>query len=358
MSNKVIKLSEYPSSLPPYWNPYHYIIQTNIEDDIYIHIKQILTQFITTNEIIYVLGPINRNLEQYIYKFSIKLNENDDIFFKMTTIEQNEYATLSIKNNYHNKIHIDNEKQRRSCELTNISKNDKNSGKDLIEWAKIISIALGFTSMYLQDSSYITCPTRNKLFNRRFNMSKNHEFPLRTLSILKKRVGYYSQFNFFPYKNTNKNFINQKELIEKKINILFQTVTWLDFDIFFTKINETIKIVKNNKKENILSRKYKNNKWMQYFEIIQSNYNHIKSQFILLPSPFYAFKYFNNENCKNFIDWLELFQITYTKYLTENYEIYENNKIVKIDIPGIKLLNEINIILQECKWICYNLTIQ
>jgi hypothetical protein len=55
---------------------------------------------------------------------------------------------------------------------------------------------------------------------------------------------------------------------------------------------------------------------------------------------------------------LELFQITYTKYLTENYEVYENNKIVTIEIPGIKLLNEINDILMECKWICYSLNVQ
>ena len=86
-------------------------------------------------------------------------------------------------------------------------------------------------------------------------------------------------------------------------------------------MNETIGIIKKNKKENIISKKF-------------------------------------NENCKFFIDWLELFQITYTKYLTENYEVYENNKIVTIEIPGIKLLNEINGILMECKWICYSLNVQ
>ena len=56
--------------------------------------------------------------------------------------------------NYFTKIHDDQNQQRRSCELSNVSKNDINSGKDLIEWAKIITIVLGFTSMYLQDNSY------------------------------------------------------------------------------------------------------------------------------------------------------------------------------------------------------------
>lgn len=356
MANKVIKITELGSSLPNYWNPYHSFQKSvsNI-DDIFTHIQTMLNPFISSN-IIYIMGPMNQNLEQYIYKFTINLNEHDDIFFKMTTIQQNEFATLSIRNNFFTKIHDNREDQKKSCELSNISKNDINSGKDLIEWAKIIAIVLGFTSMYLQDNSYITCPIRNKLFNRRFNKSKNHEFPLRTLSILKKRIGYYSNFNFYPYKKK----INKRDIIEKKINNLFQTVSWTDFDLFFSKLNETIGIIKKNKKENIISKKFNKNlnSWIKYFEEIKKNYDYLKDKFKQLPSPFYAFKYFNNENCKFFIDWLELFQITYTKYLTENYEVYENNKIVTIEIPGIKLLNEINSILMECKWICYSLNVQ
>ena len=352
MANKVIKITELGSSLPNYWNPYHSFQKSvsNI-DDIFTHIQTMLNPFISSN-IIYIMGPMNQNLEQYIYKFTINLNEHDDIFFKMTTIQHNEFATLSIRNNFFTKIHDNREDQKKSCELSNISKNDINSGKDLIEWAKIIAIVLGFTSMYLQDNSYITCPIRNKLFNQ----SKNHEFPLRTLSILKKRIGYYSNFNFYPYKKK----INKRDIIEKKINNLFQTVSWTDFDLFFSKLNETIEIIKKNKKENIISKKFNKNlnSWIKYFEEIKKNYDYLKDKFKQLPSPFYAFKYFNNENCKFFIDWLELFQITYTKYLTENYEVYENNKIVTIEIPGIKLLNEINSILMECKWICYSLNVQ
>jgi hypothetical protein len=146
--------------------------------------------------------------------------------------------------------------------------------------------------------------------------------------------------------------VNKREMIEKKINTLFQTVSWSDFDVFFSKLNETQK----NKKDNIISRNL--NSWIKYFEEIKKNYNYLKNKFNQLPSPFYAFKYFNNENCKFFIDWLELFQITYTKYLTENYEIYEDNKIATIEIPGIKLLNEINQILVECKWICFCLNVE
>ena len=360
MANKVIKMTEYPESLPDYWNPYHsFQKNTNNTDDIFTHIKNTLSPFINSN-IIYILGPMNRNMEEYVYKFRINLDEHGDTFFKMTTLQQNEFATLSIKNNYFTKIHDDQNHQRRSCELSNVSKNDINSGKDLIEWAKIIAIVLGFTSMYLQDNSYITCPTRNKLFNRRFDKSKDHEFPLRTLSILKKRIGYYSNFNFYPYKKTNTNFVNKREMIEKKINTLFQTVSWSDFDVFFSKLNETINIIQKNKKDNIISIKFNRNlnSWIKYFEEIKKNYNYLKDKFNQLPSPFYAFKYFNNENCKFFIDWLELFQITYTKYLTENYEIYEDNKITTIEIPGIKLLNEINQILAECKWICFTLNVQ
>ena len=144
MANKVIKMSEYPESLPDYWNPYH-SFQKPKNDDIFTHIQNILSPFINSN-IIYILGPMNRNMEEYVYKFKINLDGHDDTFFKMTTIEQNEFATLSIKNNYYTKIHDDRNQQRRSCELSNVSKNDINSGKDLIEWAKIIAIVLGFTT--------------------------------------------------------------------------------------------------------------------------------------------------------------------------------------------------------------------
>ena len=105
MANKVIKITEFPSSLPNYWNPYHSFQKSasNI-DDIFTHIQTMLSPFINSN-IIYILGPMNQNLEQYVYKFQINLNEHDDIFFKITTIEQNEFATLSIRNNYFTKIH-------------------------------------------------------------------------------------------------------------------------------------------------------------------------------------------------------------------------------------------------------------
>ena len=62
----------------------------------------------------------------------------------------------------------------------------------------------------------------------------------------------------------------------------------------------------------------------------------MKNKFKQFSSPFYAFKYFNTEDC----NLLDLFDKTY------------NN--IPIKIPGIKLLNQINNILLECKWICEN----
>ncbi len=284
------------SSSPNYWNPYH-SFQKLVVNDIFTHIQTMLSPFIYSN-IIYILGPMNRNLEQHIYKFTINLNQNDKLFFQMIEEKENKFAPITIKN-----VPEDPEDQIKSCELSNINKNDKNSEKDLIEWAKIIANVLGFTRIYLQDNSYVICPK-----------IKYYDFPIRALSIIKKNVGYYARFNFYPYKQTNSGLVNKSESIEKKINNLFQTVSWSDFDLFLD-----------------------TNRNLQTMQEIQEKYNYFKNKFKQFSSPYYAFKYFNTEDCQIFIDFLELFDKTY------------NN--IPIKIPGIKLLNEINNVLLECRWI-------
>ena len=56
MMNKVIKITEFPSSLINYWNPYHSFQKSasNI-DNIFTHIQTMLSPFINSN-IIYILG--------------------------------------------------------------------------------------------------------------------------------------------------------------------------------------------------------------------------------------------------------------------------------------------------------------
>ena len=50
MANKVIKMTEYPESLPDYWNPYHsFQKNTNNTDDIFTHIQNTLSPFINSN---------------------------------------------------------------------------------------------------------------------------------------------------------------------------------------------------------------------------------------------------------------------------------------------------------------------
>ena len=293
MADKPQKINESP--LPNYWNPYHSFQKLEI-NDIFNHIQTKLSPFINSN-IIHILGPMNRNLQQHIYKFTINLNQHDKLFFEMIGEQENEFPPLSIRN-----IAEDPEDETKSCELSNINKNDVNSEKDLIEWAKIIAIVLGFTTIYLQDNSYLLCP---KL--------KYYDFPIRALSIIKKNVGYYSSFNFYPYKKTNAGLVNKSESIEKKLNNLFQSVSWSDFDLFL----DTLKNV-------------------QSMQEIKEKYNYFKNKFKQFSSPYYAFKYFNTEDCQIFIDWLDLCDKTYDN--------------IPIKIPGIKLLNEINNVLLECRW--------
>jgi hypothetical protein len=298
MEDKNHKINE--SSLPNYWNPYHSFQKLEV-NNIFTHIQTILNPFINSN-IIHVLGPMNINIQQHIYKFTIRMNQNEKLFFQMIEENENEFAPITIKNDTEDTEEEDTEDQIKYCELSNINKNDKNSEKDLIEWAKIIANVLGFTTIYLQDNSYVIFP---KL--------KYYSFPICALAIIKKNLGYYARFNFYPYKQTNSGLVNKSESIEKKINNLFQSVSWLDFDLFLD-----------------------TNRNLQSMQEIQEKYNYFKNKFKQFSSPYYAFKYFNTEDCQSFIDLLDLFDKKYYN--------------IPIKIPGIKLLNEINNVLLDCRW--------
>jgi len=77
MANKVIKITEFPSSLPNYWNPYHSFQKSasNI-DNIFTHIQTMLSPFINSN-IIYILGKFLNSFYEFKnlihYKFAKRI---------------------------------------------------------------------------------------------------------------------------------------------------------------------------------------------------------------------------------------------------------------------------------------------
>jgi len=75
MANKVIKITEFPSSLPNYWNPYH-SFQKIENDDIFTHIQTMLSPFINSN-IIYILGKFLNSFYEFKnlihYKFAKRI---------------------------------------------------------------------------------------------------------------------------------------------------------------------------------------------------------------------------------------------------------------------------------------------
>jgi len=273
------------------WNPYHTSISNN--QNLLENLHKILDNYINDN-VIYILGPRNKLGEHPIYKFSIFINEKCPIFFEMCSDSENMfYPTLRIRNNILVEISNDDSEQEKSCEIVNITKNSKNSGKDLIEWAKYVITVLGFTSIYFNESTYITNLEINKILS---NSSFNG------LSFLKKRISYFSQFNINPYtiiKNNKIDIIQNSELVQNKIHKIIVTVNWNKLDELF--LND-------------------------------ANYNKIKEKYKVF-SPLYALKYFDPETLKKFIDMLESYQEVNSEYIID--------------------LKELNKIFSRCKFLCF-----
>lgn len=321
-----------------YWNPYNYEDNIFTNKDTFIeNIKNKLEPYIENN-IINILGPCNINNDRYIIKFNIEINY-DDIFFKLYTKSRgNEYNNLKIKNNTKKIIG----EQYLSLELSELEKNDYYSGSDFINLCKMIAINLGFNNIECVDDSKIFCSKRNTIFTKKNEFGKNYSFPLRFISLIKNRKTYYQKYNFDPYENyyiknrfSNKKFdniINKKNELINLINKIFINNKWNDYFDFF-------KSIKN----------FNNKDYEKYFKVLENIYNQLYSLFgKKAENVFIAYKYMNDDNCNLFIDWLEIFHITYT-----NYKNISNNFYLKI--PNYELFKEIEIFLNKVRWICVNI---
>lgn len=99
-------------------------------------------------------------------------------------------------------------------------------------------------------------------------------------------------------------------------------------------------------------------KWKKYISTIVESWENFRDKYARLAiSPFQTFKFFNNDDCHLFIDWLELFSIKFNDfYHIVNYNLIDSNTQIKqkIPIPGILTFRNLQKILNNVRWINSN----
>jgi len=129
-------------------------------------------------------------------------------------------------------------------------------------------------------------------------------------------------------------------------------IKWHEIDSYITKM---IHIVLSNKyKNNIMIRNYR--KWFNYWINVNESWNKFKNKYAeLSPTPFRSFSFFNNDECGEFINWLELYSFTYFNY---NQFVFNNINNSKKEIAGIFLFKKLKNLINNVVWINNNITSQ
>lgn len=215
--------------------------------------------------------------------------------------------------------------------IENISKSDFYSGSDLMILALQILFRLNIKKCTLIDVSYYNC-TRNNFF-------KTTEVPMKIIKLLKSNSTFYSPFNFQPFdKTTHKNRMNDMRNLVSKL----KQIKWNDIRDIIKRGKEYIDLmnINNSVIMNYNRFEIRNiNKWKKYWTTIFNSWNIFENKFNKAMTPFSAFKFFNeNENCNDFIDWLELYSFTFFnfnkvfvyKFFNYTYEIPELRTFIQL----------------------------
>lgn len=245
-----------------YWNPFDERKDIN---------------FFENKKVYYILGPLNNDNIQFLWKFNINYN-NGELTLGTTENSKNldSCIVISIKNNIAKINYLNN------C------KNHK--GYELMKWNIEIIKKLGCTKCILIDNAEKKCN------NRKY---KNY-VPLSLIHKLWRNKTYYEIFDFIPYNKNNNSYkynksIELDEYIEK-----LKSIAWSSFNI-----ND-------------------NNEWTEFLSRYASLYD----------SPYMAFEQFTPDDCSIFYDVLFLLD----NPSQDGFEILQNIKNIITKSVWMKLL--------------------
>ena len=302
-----------------------------------------LVSIILLNNRILILGPnikkSSNNLNENNFKrlyilFNIKIN-NDNISIFSDTIGNSGFNNLYLEANLTNK----------KAEIKKLEKSDVYSGTDLMLLGLKILQRLDINIVNLDDDSKIKCSNRNNL-----NRSYTKDLQYNIISFFKYKKTYYMKFRFLPYIGT--------ENIKIRLDNLLQELYKIKWNIINNYIKQGLKTLQkiNNGKNNIISNKlrFSNiNKWKIYWNIIKSSFELLYNEYhTIYDSPFKALEKFDENKCKIFANWLELYSLSnYIFKEINSYNFYtNNNNIISLDIPGKKEIKKLLELFRSIEW--------
>lgn len=288
-----------------------------------------------------ILGPLK----------DIKLKIRTNIEFMYEDKGDNIYYLYTINNESSDFKHLYIKFYNDETIIENISKSKLYNGSEfLILGLQIIYRLKNKIKCKLIDSSFFVCDRKINIFKLSLNtINKKEEIQYKLILLFKFGSTFYSPFGFVSYnkKNMNIETDNIMNLVVKLWNI-----QWNDINYYVTNM---IEIVLSNKyKDNIMIRNY--TKWFNYWINVSESWNKFKNKYYYLsPTPFRSFAFFNNDECGEFINWLELYSFTYYNY---NQFVFNNINNSKKEIAGIFLFKKLKNLINNILWINNNITSQ
>jgi len=272
-----------------------------------------------------IYGPFNKDQKREYINFIFYKNNN------LINISSNEF-------DFDTRINVDlNDESAKINYIEIFKKNgiEFYSGTDIMKLLLKILKNINIKKVSLIDQSKKIC--KNRINNPKYMFSNS--LPYAIITLLKNNKTLYMKFGFKPYLHNNNKSNNITNII-----IQLKTIEWKDIIDIIENGEITINYIMAGK-NNILSSNIRNlDTWILYWKIIKKSFNYLYTRFKDNSiGPFDAFKYYNEEECQMFINWLELYSLS-RYYEKTNYNFYMKNEtrhtfIIPYKTEFIKLLN-------------------
>jgi hypothetical protein len=288
-----------------------------------------------------IFGPYSKiHNKRFILDFYYENNDNYNYLYSLN--RTNSYNNLSIKF-YENK----------NVEISNINKSDFYTGSEYMLLALQILYYYDFKKCYLYDLSTITCKREINYFSNLNTFNNNEsEINFRLISLLKNQKTFYMRFQFNPYID-NKCVLNLFNILLNKL----RSINWDSIDTYMEKIKLLIDKNNNSNIENNFMnyRTYNKKGWKIFWNNIYKSWKKFYEIYYLdkkISTPFLSYELYNKNDCKYFINWLEIYNLSIKNY---NSKIF--NKRFNIDI-GIKEFKELVQLSNKATYILDNINSQ
>jgi hypothetical protein len=289
-----------------------------------------------------IFGPYSKTHDKrFILDFYYeKLN---DYYYLYSLNRTNSYNNLSIKF-YQNK----------NVEISNISNSDFYTGSEYMLLALQILYFYGFKKCYLYDLSTITCKREINYFSNLNTVNNGEsEINFRLISLLKNKQTFYMKFDFKPYID-NKCVYNEFIFLLEKL----RSISWNTIDNYMENIKLLIEKKNNSNLENNFFnyRIYNKNRWKIFWNNVYKSWKKFYEIYYLdkkVSTPFLSYIYYNKTDCKYFINWLEIYNLSlhnynskiFNKRLNIDIGLIEFKKLIELSNKAIYILD--NIIFQD-----------